>query len=120
MNSVRLAVKPWMMIPAIALSLQSCGFLPQPQKPNDENLSTHTYPKEVVQQFTRGCQENTPKDIKPDLAEKICTCAIAQIQQKYTLGEFKTLGDELRKTGQPPQEIREMLKGCAEKSVPKK
>jgi hypothetical protein len=116
----RQAMLPTQVIVA-AIALTACANPFQKQDGNREaQLASHTYPKEIVQDFTRGCKENTPKEIKPDLAEKICTCAIGQIQQKYTLGEFRDLGEQLRKTGTPPNEIRDTIKGCAEKSLPKK
>jgi hypothetical protein len=79
--------------------------------------ASHVYARREVTEFTRGCVESATVKLDKAKAEKICACAIADIQKAYTYGEFKKLGAELHASKAVPAGLRDILTACSQKPV---
>jgi hypothetical protein len=62
-----------------------------------------TYPPDVVENFVNSCK--TKSD------EKLCRCAIGQLQRRYTLDQFRGYESEMR-AGRVPAEVMEVVSDC--------
>lgn len=77
--------------------------------------SSHTYPENVVNEFTKGCVNNAKANLEVSIAERVCSCTITEVQKGYTFGEFKSLSERAEKNGEVPSELRDALLSCARK-----
>jgi hypothetical protein len=62
-----------------------------------------TYPPDVVQNFVDSCKTKSE--------EKLCRCAIAQLQRRYTLDQFRGYESEMR-GGRVPAEVMGVVADC--------
>ena len=84
---------------------------------NLQQDASHVYPDREVKGFTEGCVEKAKARLDSAVAEKICSCAIADIQKTYTYGEFKKIGTELEATKNLPAGVQNILASCAKKEL---
>lgn len=79
-----------------------------PQAPANAPIASggNQYPAEDVTAFVNACS-NTGKT-KP----AICTCAMNQIQQKYTYEQFKQFAGTIDQTKQLPPEFVQIVASC--------
>jgi len=70
--------------------LTSCG-----PKKND-------YPADVIQNFMNSCQSTSDGD------QKLCSCLLDKIQEKYTFEEFLAI-DAKMQAGQTPSEFLDFV-----------
>jgi hypothetical protein len=89
-------------------TLQGCGG-------NIPDENSHTYGKEVVQGFIKGCTSTPPTGMSQAQAEKFCSCSIAEFQKKYTYGEFKKASLEAR-SNRPAPEYLNILTECGKQA----
>jgi hypothetical protein len=87
----------------------------QPGQANAKETPTtpvNPYPKEVIQIFVDSCVTEG-KEVDPAVMEKICSCSIVGIQNRYTLAEFIKIGDEK----DLPPEVTQMIESCAQQAL---
>lgn len=77
--------------------------------------SSHTYPQALVDGFTKGCVNNAKVNVDLPTAERVCACAITEIQRAYTFGEFKTMAETAEKTREVPAGWQTILTSCSQK-----
>jgi hypothetical protein len=77
--------------------------------------ASHSYPERDVSEFTEGCVESASERLGSEMAQKICSCAISEIQKNYTYGEFKKLGQEMQQTKAAPTKFEAAFSSCAQK-----
>lgn len=68
--------------------------------------SHDTYPSSVVQNFMDACMSTSGG------RTGYCSCAIGEIQKRYTLTEFAALETRMSNTGQVPEELAGIVAGC--------
>jgi hypothetical protein len=61
----------------------------------------------AVQRFTEACTKD-----RGAKAQALCTCAIKEIQNRYTFDEFRKVVQDAKTSGQPPAQVREVLQSC--------
>ncbi len=69
--------------------------------------TTNVYPEVAVQRFTEACAKDRGAKV-----QALCTCAIKEIQNRYTFDEFRKIVQNAKTSGQPPGEVREILQSC--------
>lgn len=78
--------------------------------------SSHVYPEKDVKAFTEGCLSGAKgKKVDIKVAEKLCSCSIAEIQKAYTYGEFKKIDIEMQNSKSIPSGFRNIVTACAQK-----
>jgi len=75
--------------------------------------ASHVYPEEAVSGFTESCVASSTSQLGSAAAERLCTCAITEIQQVYTYGEFKQFSADLQRTGALSAGITDIFTRCA-------
>jgi hypothetical protein len=76
----------------------------------------HTYPPELVSKFTAECAAQAGKT-DPALMQALCTCTINEIQNRYSLEEFREMGMAVDKGTPVPKEFEEISYACATKII---
>jgi hypothetical protein len=77
--------------------------------------SSHVYPADAVSGFTEACVDTSKAGLGSAAAERLCTCAITELQKAYTYGEFKKLSADLQKTAVPSTGLSDIFNRCARK-----
>jgi hypothetical protein len=77
--------------------------------------SSHVYPEREVKGFTTSCVESAGSGPGSAIAERVCSCAIIDIQKAYTYGEFKNLVTEMGKSNVVPSDLKAIMTSCAKK-----
>ncbi|MDX2213081.1 MAG: hypothetical protein SFY66_07305 [Oculatellaceae cyanobacterium bins.114] len=80
---------------------------------NTQQDASHVYPEQEIKGFMSGCVDSAKTSTDVAVADKLCSCAIAQIQQTYTYGEFKALANEMQKSGVLPTGLSDIMLSCA-------
>jgi hypothetical protein len=73
--------------------------------------SANTYPDSVVQGFLQGCTNVNPDS--PELAAA-CSCAIQQIENSYTLGDFLNITAQYLQQGSFPPDFVSVIATCTQ------
>lgn len=73
---------------------------------------SHVYPSEAVAGFTEACVDSSKAGLGSAKAERVCTCAITEIQKAYTYGEFKKLSADLQKAGASSNALSDIFERC--------
>jgi hypothetical protein len=76
-------------------------------QPTASSQTTNVYPEVAVKRFTEACAKDRGAKV-----QALCTCAIKEIQNRYTFDEFRKIVQDARTNGQPPGEVREILQSC--------
>jgi hypothetical protein len=71
----------------------------------------NSYPKPVVRGFIDGCI-TSGRNNDPNLMAQLCSCAIQNIQETYTLEQFVAIGRKSRSSKIPPKEIIQVTNIC--------
>lgn len=108
------AFKKVAVIVGICAVLFVTGFVLSIRSHFQQNDS-HTYPQALVSGFTKGCVNNAKVNVDLATAERVCSCAIEQIQKAYTFGEFKTMAETAEKTKEVPAGWQTILTSCSQK-----
>lgn len=84
---------------------------------NNQSInSTHVYPEESIEGFTKGCTLSLKaQQINTTVAENICSCSIDETQRVYTFGEFSKIMAEAKKTYTLPEQYKNIMTSCTEK-----
>jgi hypothetical protein len=64
------------------------------------------YPAEVRSNFLQSCSTNSPA--------AACACALEEIEQAYTLGEFIDAEQDYVRTGDFPSRMTSIMQGCVQ------
>jgi hypothetical protein len=64
------------------------------------------YPAEVRSNFLESCSTNSPVSV--------CSCALEEIEQAYTLGEFVDAEQDYVRTGDFPARMTSIMQGCVQ------
>jgi hypothetical protein len=90
---------------ALALALAACGD-DDDNGGGDSSKAGEKYPAEIRDNFISEC------DAQPNAPKAVCECALAKIEKKYSLDEFKKI-DKAQREGEPlPGDIRKMVEDC--------
>jgi cbb3-type cytochrome oxidase subunit 3 len=76
--------------------------------------ASHVYPDAVVSAFRESCVASSTAQLGDAAAQRICTCAITDIQKAYTYGEFKQLNADLQRTGALSTGMTDILTRCSQ------
>jgi hypothetical protein len=76
--------------------------------------ASHVYPVDAVSGFTESCIDSSKAGLGSARAERVCTCAITEIQKAYTYGEFRKLSADLQKSNVLPAGLSEIFVRCAQ------
>ena len=82
-----------------------------PKSDTKSQSTTHVYPEVLVQRFMEACTKDRGAKV-----EAVCRCSIKEIQNKYSLEEFKKVLQDTKASGKPSEQIREIIQSCRSSS----
>lgn len=89
----------------VSLIISFTSYSNELQDLRSSQLSSHTYPEQVVIDFVQDCKKGVEKSNSGNtVAEKTCSCLIAEAQKKYTYGEFTNILKEMMNEDVSPPE----------------
>lgn len=90
--------------PGVIIASLFFSFLSYSNEANKE-LSSYVYPEQAVIDFVQDCKKGVEKSNSGNtVAEKTCSCLIAEAQKKYTYGEFTNILKEMMNNEVSPPE----------------
>lgn len=78
-----------------------------PKSDTKSQSTAHVYPEVIVTRFMEACAKDRGAKV-----EAVCRCSIKEIQNKYSLEEFKKVLQDTKASGKPSEQIREIIQSC--------
>ena len=75
------------------------------------------YPPQVVKAFTDACAAGGGGKVDAEVMKKVCSCAIDEIQNQYSLAEFVAVAQSMEKTNNMNDRVTKIVQGCVEQAV---
>jgi hypothetical protein len=79
--------------------------------------TTNAYPPQVVKAFTDACVSGSGGKVNAELMKSVCSCAIDEIQNQYTLEEFIAVAEKMEKSNTMNDKITTIVQGCVEQAL---